>query len=221
MFAFCLKDTIVNAFGGKRLGISLYIPFLPNSRQDEEVFRYESNSNYVFQSIIRSFEPLMFYTLDVHNPNAHTYVTPEKGSDFVNIMPNFRRMEWLKYIIVSPDKGAKERARQVCLDLYKNPDDEYDFICFDKKRNKETGQIESIECASIMEKDLKGKTFLIVDDICDGGKTFSEIGRILKERNAEKVILHVTHGLFTKGLPIPYIDEVITYTYEEKLNFLK
>ena len=221
MFTFCLKDAIKNMYGERFPGVSLFIPFLPNSRQDKIVFKFESDSNYVFQSIIRSFEPLKFYTLDIHNENAATYITPEKGSDFVNIIPNFSKEEWKDYVIVAPDKGARARARKVCVDLGKNHRDTNHFIFFDKIRNKETGKIESLECMSIKGLNLKGKTFLIIDDICDGGKTFSEIGRILKERNAEKVILHVTHGLFTKGLPIPFVDEVVTYSYEQKLNFLK
>ena len=41
---------------------------------------------------------------------------------------------------------------------------------------------------------------LIVDDICDGGKTFELLAEQLYSNGAEEVNLFVTHGLFTKGL---------------------
>ena len=42
---------------------------------------------------------------------------------------------------------------------------------------------------------------LIVDDICDGGATFIELGKLLKEHYPNNTLfLVVTHGFFTKGL---------------------
>jgi ribose-phosphate pyrophosphokinase len=42
----------------------------------------------------------------------------------------------------------------------------------------------------------------MVDDICDGGRTFIELAKELRGMGAEKVHLYVTHGFFTKGLSV-------------------
>jgi ribose-phosphate pyrophosphokinase len=62
---------------------------------------------------------------------------------------------------------------------------------------------------------VNGKTVLIIDDICDGGKTFLELGKKLKELGAKSVLLHVTHGIFSKGRDamFPYVD-VVTAKYD-------
>jgi len=38
-----------------------------------------------------------------------------------------------------------------------------------------------------------------VDDICDGGGTFLGLATALKEKNAGKLSLIVSHGIFSKG----------------------
>ena len=44
------------------------------------------------------------------------------------------------------------------------------------------------------------KKFLIVDDICDGGRTFVEIAKSIREKFPEaEVYLIVTHGIFSSG----------------------
>jgi ribose-phosphate pyrophosphokinase len=48
----------------------------------------------------------------------------------------------------------------------------------------------------MLDKDL-----FIVDDICDGGGTFINIARIIKENEQFKgrIYLIVTHGIFSRG----------------------
>lgn len=47
---------------------------------------------------------------------------------------------------------------------------------------------------------IKGNDCLIVDDICDGGRTFAPIIKDLKERGAKSVSLCVTHAILPYGL---------------------
>jgi ribose-phosphate pyrophosphokinase len=42
-------------------------------------------------------------------------------------------------------------------------------------------------------------TYVIADDICDGGRTFIELAKELRGMGAQIVHLYVTHGFFTKG----------------------
>lgn len=60
-----------------------------------------------------------------------------------------------------------------------------------KKRNWETGQIESLEIAN--PEAINGKNVVIVDDICSYGGTFSRAAAALKAAGAQKITLYVTH----------------------------
>ena len=47
-----------------------------------------------------------------------------------------------------------------------------------------------------------------MDDICDGGGTFAGTAKMLKEKGAGKVNLIVSHGIFSKGPSIDFVDEI-------------
>jgi ribose-phosphate pyrophosphokinase len=51
---------------------------------------------------------------------------------------------------------------------------------------------------------------VIIDDICDGGRTFAELGAQLKEQGAALVFLIVTHGILSYGEEQlkPHIDHM-------------
>lgn len=66
-----------------------------------------------------------------------------------------------------------------------------------KKRDPETGAVIGVEFKSIY-KDFKH--FVIIDDLCDGGGTFTAIAREIRLHSPEaKVYLVVTHAIFSKG----------------------
>ena len=65
----------------------------------------------------------------------------------------------------------------------------------------------------------KDKKVLIVDDICDGGRTFIELAKVLRAKGAETVDLYTTHGIYSKGTKVlaPYINNIIsTDSFEMK-----
>jgi ribose-phosphate pyrophosphokinase len=80
-----------------------------------------------------------------------------------------------------------------------------------KKRDPETGKLDGF---SIYDYDpnpnSNGTELLIVDDICDGGGTFVGLAKKLREAGAKKVHLFVTHGIFSKGVPLEGIDTIYT-----------
>lgn len=50
--------------------------------------------------------------------------------------------------------------------------------------------------------DCKDKDALIIDDLCDGGRTFIEISKKFKEMGGNAIFLAVTHGIFSAGLDV-------------------
>ena len=86
------------------------------------------------------------------------------------------------------------------------------IIRADKIRDTMTGALSDFE---VYIDDLTGKSVLILDDIADGGRSFTELAQKLREKGANKVTLYVSHGMFTKGVKIllESIDEVWCYQY--------
>jgi ribose-phosphate pyrophosphokinase len=110
-----------------------------------------------------------------------------------------------KFYLISPDAGSNKKI----FDLAKSIGYVGEIIRCDKIRDISTGNI--IETI-VYKDDLNGMDCLIVDDICDGGRTFIELSKILKQKNCGKVYLVVTHGIFSAGLDVlkPHFDGIFT-----------
>jgi ribose-phosphate pyrophosphokinase len=119
------------------------------------------------------------------------------------------------YSIVSPDAGALKKIYKVAAAL-----DHIDVVECMKQRDLHTGKLSGFK---VFEDDLSGRTCFIVDDICDGGGTFIGVAAELRKLGAAKIILLVSHGIFSKGYELAGIDAVYcTDSYktisEEKIN---
>jgi ribose-phosphate pyrophosphokinase len=57
---------------------------------------------------------------------------------------------------------------------------------------------------------VRGKECLILDDICDGGGTFTGLATELHKAEAQAVDLFVTHGIFSKGGTLEGIRQIFT-----------
>ena len=105
--------------------------------------------------------------------------------------------------IVSPDKGATSKVQLVGKMIGE------DVICASKVRDTKTGNIVATEVYG----DVFGKKCILLDDICDGGRTFIELAKVLRNKGAEQIYLYVTHGIFSKGLDVlkQYFDHIYCY----------
>lgn len=106
------------------------------------------------------------------------------------------------YALVSPDAGALKKIHK--LAQYLGTDAVIECM---KERDLKTGALTNFKTTS---ENLDGKTCFVVDDICDGGGTFAGTAALLKEKGAGKVILAVSHGIFSKGTDIAGIDTIYT-----------
>src|SRR5258705_12963 len=196
----------------KRLDLfikEIYIPYVPFSRQDRINVWGESLSLRVFCSVINSLG-----AEKVRIDDPHSDVTPALLNNCV-VTPQWAI--FLKYfvgkkdyILISPDAGALKKIYKFAK--YLTP---LSVIECSKHRDVQTGHITHTTVNGGYGWDklgIRDHDCYIVDDICDGGKTFIEIAKILKERGASKIILMVTHGFFTKGLSVfdDLIDEIYT-----------
>ncbi len=92
-------------------------------------------------------------------------------------------------VLVCPDHGAAKKA----IVLNKNiPIFERIIFCNRSRENRDV-------IYQGIPDNLKGKTPIVVDDICDGGATFLALAQKLKLSGANKPYLFVSHGIFSKG----------------------
>lgn len=195
---------------------TLEIPYMPYSRQDRRCAEGDSDQLNIWLDMIDGyFSEIVTY--DMHNPESLDRVNP--GSDFRNI-PQLslikswpiidRRIYGAKLegcVLVAPDDGARWKSLEVA-DHYK-----LDSTWATKKRDPKTGEITGTSVVALGM--VKGKQVIICDDICDGGRTFIELAKVLKEHGATRVVLYVTHGILSKGCQVltEWIDEVYIYNY--------
>jgi ribose-phosphate pyrophosphokinase len=173
----------------------LLMPYIPYARQDRQCIDGESFSLKVFANLINSLNFNKIYVYD-----AHSDVAPALINNCINIS----NIEYVKLtikdinesniLLISPDSGANKKMNKLYDLLNLNYD--ISLIKCDKKRNTTTGKLSDFE---VFTNDLENKSCLIVDDICDGGRTFIGIAKELKKKNAGDIYLFVTHGIFSNG----------------------
>lgn len=112
--------------------------------------------------------------------------------------------------LVSPDAGALKKIHKLAQFLGV----EQVVECM-KERDVKTGALTNFKA---MTDDLRGQTCFIVDDICDGGGTFAGTAKMLKAKGAGKVHLIVSHGIFSRGPVIDFIDDIYTTDSYKKVE---
>ena len=176
--------------------IELYIPYLLGARSDRQ-FGIGTTSYLVdvVAPILNSLKLKQIKVVDVHSDVAPACIknlflySNESLFSWTKYMIYGNKAPVAEYVLVSPDGGSLKKI----YNLGKN-----EVVVASKHRDIATGQIDSTE-VSIPEH-LAGRDFIIVDDICDGGRTFIELAKKVKPLIKGKLYLVVTHGVFSKGL---------------------
>jgi ribose-phosphate pyrophosphokinase len=176
----CMIDTMRIALVKNALGdvpVILDIPYLPFGRADRQFEKDMPIPLKVFGDIINNLNFVAVATLDVHSYKAFNYIENLIGLNVPTSLDGF--------ITVAPDKGANKK-----LDAP---------IVLDKVRDVTTGRITGMSIIKGQHL-IKNNKLVIIDDICDGGRTFIEAAKILRQYNPSKIYLSITHGIFSNGL---------------------
>lgn len=189
--------------------VRLFLPYIPYARQDRVCSSGDSFSLRVFTELVSSLGFEKITVVDPHSDVAVALLPRNtmviRQFDVINRNQPFIERVLKGATFVSPDAGANKKTSELAKYFGHTS-----FIRADKLRNLATGEI--IETV-VYAEDLKGQDVVIADDICDGGRTFTELAKALKAKGAGKVILYVTHGIFTKGTKVLFdngIDEIFT-----------
>lgn len=175
----------LKAHGKKEL--HLYMPYIPNARQDrvkgsEDIFTLK-----YFAGIINA---LGFQTVTVLDPHSNVSealidrLVVQKPQQYIE--ETIRKIEAASGETPSmfyPDEGAGKRySGMIPLP--------YAFGI--KKRDWKTGSILGLDVSGNTES-IKDKNILIVDDICSRGGTFYFSAKRLKELGARNIYLYISH----------------------------
>ncbi|MBS1636681.1 MAG: ribose-phosphate pyrophosphokinase [Bacteroidetes bacterium] len=185
----CLAvDALRNMYVGY---IEVFIPYIPYARQDRIMVVGEPLSVKVFAGIINSLNLNRVIVFDAHSDvsvalinNCTNITNHAMVRHFLDVL-NLR-----DFVLVSPDLGAYKKVDKLASKLdYKGR-----IATGIKVRDLSTGQIIK---SDVNTDDLKGKACVVVDDICDGGRTFIELGTALKAKDAGELYFIASHGIFS------------------------
>ena len=194
----CATQAVRNVKSDKE--IQLYVPYFLGSRSDRKFV--EGGVNYLKQVIC----PI------INRQNYSKVITVDSHSDVLEAclnnyekISNAQLAKWAlsdidnkdgaqdRTMIVSPDAGALKKIYDIAKTFgIKN------VVTAGKVRDIITGNIVKTE---LPQMNLDGiEQIVIFDDICDGGRTFIELAKVIKEQTDKPIYLVVTHGIFSAGL---------------------
>lgn len=178
---------LLEAYGVER--VSLHIDYLPYGRQDKSISNQSTFGLWTFGILLNTLQFDEIFITDPHSELALAAINKARA-----IYPHgpLRRTYQAtgSDLVCYPDNGARTKYSGIYTG--------YRYIYGEKVRDQATGRISSYDL--FLPEDPKGKKILIVDDICDGGKTFELLADQLYSNGVEEVNLFVTHGIFSKGL---------------------
>lgn len=212
---------IISAINGKAHRINVIMPYLYEGRQHKRSGRESLDCAYAIEELM-SMGVTNFITFDAHDPRVQNSV-PIKGFD--NYTPHYQFMRALLHtaedliidkehtIVISPDEGALDRAVYFANVLG------VDTGMFYKRRDYSTivNGKNPIVAHEFLGDNIDGKDVIIIDDMISSGGSIIDTAKQLKKRNAKRVFICATFGLFTDGLAAfdeayekCYLDRIIT-----------
>lgn len=170
----------------------LMMPYIPYARQDRACNPGDSFALRVVGNMINSMGFKTISAVDAHNESTtqacfnNLYLFNQ--FDVFGKVRNFAEV-----YIVAPDQGATKKSENFAKAVGAKG-----VITCQKVRNLQTGEIIGMR---VLDKVPEGADLFVLDDLCDGGRTFIEVASALTERaEIGSLELAITHGLFTKGV---------------------
>lgn len=187
--------------------VELYISYLMAARMDRVMLDGEPFSLKIIAAILNQAQFKKVKIFDPHSEVATALINRSyavTNHQFVKdaLADYFQKYPTTVYCLVSPDAGALKKIHKLAQFLQTD-----NVVECMKERDVKTGALTNFKTTT---DNLQGQTCFIIDDICDGGGTFAGTAKMLKEKGAVKVNLIVSHGIFSKGTKIEFVDAVYT-----------
>ncbi len=195
---------VIAAVGGKARRITVIMPYLYEGRQYKRSMRESLDCAIALQELVKMGVDNII-TFDAHDPRVENAI-PLNGFDTIQPAYQFVKgllghVEGLTFdsshmMVISPDEAGTKRAiyfaNVLGLDMgmfYKRRD----YTVFENGMNP-------VIAHEFLGSSVEGKDMLVIDDMLSSGDSVLEVARALKKRNAGRVFILSTFGLFTQGL---------------------
>ena len=178
------------------------IPYFGYARQDRKAKPRQPITAKLVADLIGTAGAERVVTFDLHAAQIQGFFNcpvddlttiPMLGKYFIDNGYTFENT-----VVVSPDHGGVKRARTMA-EILGTP-----IAIIDKRRPKPN----EVEATTIIGS-VEGMNCIIVDDICDTGKSLVAAATLLKENGAKEIIVALAHGVFSGNAMERLEDSVI------------
>lgn len=197
---------------------TISIPNLIDAQADR---RFGTNQSSGLRLVLEFLKKMKaeFVIFHPHNPEV---VESILGSN-VQIFSNMSYITWVlrklrdygekDLILMSTDAGGFKPLMKLCDEIAWGGE----VVSASKSREYKDKKTRLIQ--QVGTQDFRGKSVLIIDDICVGGGTFIGLAKILKERNVDKIYLAVSHATMEKLNPELFTEFDKVFVTNSKFDY--
>ena len=163
------------------------IPYMGYARQDREFLDGEIITIGVVGKLLKASGVKKVLTVDIHSKLAlkELKISSENVSAMEGLVKHFKKMKMKDPLVVSPDLGGQERAKEFASLL------QTDFIALKKHRDRKTGKVNILSG----KVEVKNRDLIIVDDMISTGGSIIKATQFLKKQKCKRVFVACTHAL--------------------------
>ena len=189
------------ADGGQKFHRMAFIPYLPGARSDRyEPSVFQAMGAKTYARMINECHLDRVLTIDPHSDVMPALIDNVAYVGASNLVQHIRDHDPENFpsnvtAVMAPDAGARKRAESVAEAL--------GVPCFYASKHRDFATKELSDFQVPLGLPITG-TILVVDDICDGGRTLVGLANALHEQmgvERSQLALWVTHGIFTYDAP--------------------
>ncbi len=181
-----IVDALKRSSAGR---ITAVVPYFAYARQDRQDKPRTPVSARVLADLITVVGTQRVVTVDLHSPQIQGFFDiPVDHLSALPVLYDYIRKNLIleNPIVVSPDAGGVERARQLANKLGCG-------IAIIYKRRPEPNKAEVLDVVG----NIEGKEAIIIDDLIDTAGTVVAAANMLINKGAKRVIACATHGVFS------------------------
>ena len=191
---------------GSATAIGVLMPYYGYARQDRKAKPRQPITAKLVADLLGTAGAYRVVTVDLHAAQIEGFFNfPVDNLTVIPMMANYYRSKGIdldEFIVVSPDHGGVNRARRLAENLGVS------MAIIDKRRPRPN----EVEVANIIGN-VEGLNCIMVDDICDTGRSLVAASETLKEHGAKDIYVCLAHGVFsgnaTERIEASPIKEVV------------
>jgi len=164
------------------------IPYMGYARQDREFLPGEIVTMKVLGKLFKGAGASKIIAVDIHSMVGfkHFSIKTKNVSAIPELVRYVKKLSLKNPLIVSPDQGGKERAKEFAKELGS------EYIALEKKRDRKTGKVQ-IKTKNLDE--VANRDLILVDDMISTGGSIVKATQFLKKQKCKKVYVACTHAL--------------------------